>query len=271
MDIEIRPIRTLSEYEACLELQRETWGDDFNDCVPVSILMVTQRVGGITAGAFDPAGNLLGCIYGITGLESGRPIHWSDILAVKEEARGRGLGKRLKLYQRAELLKRGIETMQWTYDPLQALNANLNFNGLGARPIEYVVDMYGETGSALHAGLGTDRFVVQWDMASDRVGKILGGEQSELDPEALDAPIVNTVLKDGRREPIEAELPEAELVRVEIPASINDVKLSDPDAGARWRACTRQAFQHYLQRGFEITNLISLENDRFFYTMKTRD
>ena len=54
MKLTIRHLETLPEYRAAVEIQKETWGRDFADAVPLSILKVAQRVGGITAGAFTP-------------------------------------------------------------------------------------------------------------------------------------------------------------------------------------------------------------------------
>ena len=167
-DVTIRPLDSRGDYDACVRLQREVWGADFVDVVPATILMVSQRVGGVAAGAFDADGRLLGFVFGISGLRGGEPVHWSDMLAVRPEARGAGLGKRLKHFQRGQLLERGVRRMLWTYDPLVARNANLNLNGLGAAPVEYVVDMYGDTHSTLHAGLETDRFVVEWRLDAPR-------------------------------------------------------------------------------------------------------
>ena len=69
-DIDIRPLRTLDELRACVALQRETWGEEFTDVVPTSILKVSQRIGGVAAGAFDEQGTLLGFVYGLTGIET---------------------------------------------------------------------------------------------------------------------------------------------------------------------------------------------------------
>ena len=130
------------------------------------MLKVTQYIGGVTAGAFDPDGRLLGFVFGMMGSMDGRLVHWSDLLAVHPDARNKGLGRRLKLFQRQLLLPLGVETMFWTYDPLVTKNAYLNIVRLGARPTEYVVDMYGaDTHSAMQGGIGTDRFVVAWDLA----------------------------------------------------------------------------------------------------------
>jgi predicted GNAT superfamily acetyltransferase len=163
----LRAFASRSDYDQAVTLQRDTWGQDFTECVPASILQISQKVGGVAAGAFDAANRLIGFVYGISGLRDGRPAHWSHMLAVYPEYRGRRLGTRLKALQRDLLLAEGIDVAYWTYDPLIAGNAHLNINLLGALPIEYVPDMYGSnTGSDLHSGLGTDRFVVEWNLAS---------------------------------------------------------------------------------------------------------
>ena len=42
---------------------------------------------------------MLGFVFGMTGVQEGRLVHWSDLLAVRPEARDRGIGRRLKLFQ----------------------------------------------------------------------------------------------------------------------------------------------------------------------------
>jgi chorismate synthase len=163
--ITLRSLERLRDFEACVELQRETWGRDFSSCVPAPVLMVAQKVGGVTAGAFDADERLVGFVFGITGYSGGRPLHWSHMLAVREDARDTGLGVKLKLYQRELLLQQGVDTARWTFDPLVAKNAHINLNRLGAVVVEHVENMYGDSNSTLHAGLGTDRFVAEWRLA----------------------------------------------------------------------------------------------------------
>src|SRR6201999_2681869 len=101
--------------------------------------------------------------FGLTGVRGGRLVHWSHMLAVAPGARDLGLGTRLKLFQRDLLRELGVLSVLWTYDPLEARNAHLNLNRLGAEVVEYVEDMYaGEMGSDLAEGIGTDRFIVDW-------------------------------------------------------------------------------------------------------------
>jgi predicted GNAT superfamily acetyltransferase len=243
-----------ADYEACVELQKLTWGGDFSDVVPLSILKITQKAGGIAAGAFAPDGRMLGFVYGLTGVRGGplpepvRVFHWSHMLAVHPDARDLGLGTRLKRYQRDLLLPLGVERVEWTYDPLEARNAHLNLNHLGAVPEEYVRDMYeGEMGSDLAKGIGTDRFIVAWHITNARVARRL--QEGPPDPAEVirrfgDAPVVGPAP--------EAPLPAGPLVRVEIPASIQDVKTRDLDLARAYRASTRRAFEHYLGRGWKV-------------------
>ena len=112
----------------------------------IALLQVVAHVGGIVAGAFAADGELVGFVFGLTGSRNGDTIHWSHALGVRESARNAGVGRMLKEHQRAELARRGISTLYWTFDPLMAKNAHFNLNRLGARVVEYVENMYGNTG-----------------------------------------------------------------------------------------------------------------------------
>lgn len=265
----IRPLESQDDYLQCTALQREIWGPEFSEGVPPSLLMATQKVGGVAAGAFDRGGRLLGFVFGLSGIRAGRPAHWSDMLAVREDARGLGLAVRLKMYQRQELLRNGIEVALWSYDPLEARNAHINLNRLGARPIEYVSDMYGEaTGSALHAGLPTDRLLVEWELRDPRVETLVSGEALPATWRAPGAPIVNTVLSGGTVMPRAPELPDAPEVRVEIPADLQSVKRGTPELARTWRMSTRRAFTHYMNRSYRVVGFArEPETNRCFYLL----
>jgi predicted GNAT superfamily acetyltransferase len=236
----IRDFRTHADYAACVELQRDTWGRDFNDVVPSSILQVSQKVGGVAAGAFDAIGRLVGFVYGITGVKDGRIVHWSDMLAVRPEAQNEGLGRRLKEHQRRAVAKVGAELIYWTFDPLQARNAHLNFNVFGVRVEEYVPDMYGQnTGSDLHRGIGTDRLIVAW-------------------------PVRDAALKKRRAE-IAAASKANNTTRVEVPRDVTAMLSADPAQARQWRERTRAELTKAMKTrridGFVI------EGDRAFYLL----
>ncbi len=271
-EIFFRPLRTQEDYAKCVALQEETWGEGFGERVPPSILLATQQVGGVAAGAFDAENRLLGFVFGLSGVRHGRPAHWSDMLAVTESARGHGLGIQLKAYQRELLLKNGIEVAYWSYDPLEARNAHININRLGALPYEYVPDMYGAgTLSTLHAGLTTDRFVVEWELSDPRIADLLAAEGGVEDAIFTEAPVVNTEVTGGEPVPRELELPEGDEVKVEVPWDLQSLKRTSIDTARAWRATTRRAFLHYLEREYQVTGFRrDRDAGRCFYILTGR-
>jgi len=251
--ITIRHVRTHEEFVACVELQSATWGANFSEKVPATILKISQRLGGVTAGAFATDGTLVGFVYGMTGVEDGALVHWSDMLAVRAGMQNHGLGRRLKSFQREVVRALGVTRMYWTYDPLVARNAHFNINRLGARVSEYVTDMYGtHTGSAMHSGVGTDRFIVEWPITSANCGApsasgTIAGRTA--DP----APVLNEGAIDGRAVDVarfDDALPTA--LRIEIPQDIARVQAESKADAILWRATTREAFQWALARGYHV-------------------
>jgi predicted GNAT superfamily acetyltransferase len=269
-DIEIRHVRTHDEFVRCVELQAATWGAGFRESVPATILKITQRLGGVTAGAFTPDGTLLGFIFGVTGIEHGALVHWSDMLAVDARAQNHGIGRSLKEFQRETLRAVGVTRMYWTYDPLVARNAYFNLNRLGARVVEYVEDMYGaDTGSALHSGLGTDRFIVDWPIAAKaRTEPILRAMASS--PSAWsEAPILNADAA-GRApaalSPAASSLPPR--ARVEIPTDILHVQQTRIADAVSWRQSTRQALQWALANDYAVERFErDASGNRAFYLL----
>ena len=263
-EVIIRPLRSRDDCEAGVRLQRDIWGRDFADVVPATILQVSQRVGAVASGAFAPDGRLVGFVFGISGVRGGVAAHWSDMLAVRPEARGRGLGRRLKLHQRRQLLADGVERVYWSFDPLVARNARLNLLNLGAVAVEYVPDMYGDTGSTLHRGLATDRLIVEWRLRDPAVERILDGDPAAVPAAARTAPVV-TAPPDGV-EP--ARLPRAPWLRVELPADIEYLKAAAPEEARRWQQHLRRVFGDRL----DDPGIAGLDRDaagRWFYLVNT--
>ena len=69
---------------------------------------------------------------------------------------------------------RGIDLITWTYDPLLARNVQLNIAKLGAVCNTYLANLYGEMRDGLNAGLPSDRFQLDWWIATRRVADRLG-------------------------------------------------------------------------------------------------
>src|SRR6185503_11774300 len=265
--IAIRPLLTHRELQACVTLQHETWGHEFTDVVPPSLLKVAQRIGGVAAGAFDASDRLLGFVYGLTGVENGRIVHWSDMLAVRPEVRNLGLGRRLKEFQRQAVLQVGGIVIYWTYDPLVARNAHLNFNVFGVRVSEYVVDMYGETASTLHRGIGTDRFIVAWPVPDDDMrAQLAANHAAGTSRELREAPILNP----GAAVAESSEL--GDWARVEVPADVNALQQEDAEKAAAWRRSSREAFKRAREAGLTVRGFVVDEcAHRGYYLLARRD
>lgn len=185
-NILVRPCETFQELAACVDLQIEVWGYSDGDVIPRRVFIVTQRIGGQVFGAFDvtlpgtpskgDATSLIGFAMALPGIRNGHGYLHSHMLAVRENYRNLGIGKRLKLAQREEALGRGIQLMEWTFDPLEAKNAYLNIHRLGAIVRRYTPDFYGVSSSRLQAGMPTDRLHAEWWMNSARVEGALSGK-----------------------------------------------------------------------------------------------
>jgi predicted GNAT superfamily acetyltransferase len=153
-------------------MQQEVWNFSDADLIPLRMFVVAEKIGGQVIGSFDN-GEMVGFALSIPGSRSGRPYLHSHMLAVRESYRNSGLGRRMKLAQRDDALARGIELIEWTFDPLEIKNAYLNLERLGAIARRYNVNQYGITSSPLQGGLPTDRLVAEWWLRSQRVEKLL--------------------------------------------------------------------------------------------------
>lgn len=269
----IRPITTLEECRMVAALERDVWGyTDAEDVVPPPVLIVSIKRGGILLGAFDDSNGMKGFVYSIPALKDGRPSQWSHMLGVTADARGTGLGARLKLAQREATLRMGLDLIEWTYDPLQALNAHLNFAKLGVVVSEYGENIYGESSSPLHRGTPTDRFVAEWHITRPHVERRIAtwGQPAVRDGSVAAAPVINPSLAGMVWiRPGLADLSvDARRLLVEIPTGFGDMQLGDPDLALTWRLHTREIFQTYFGRGYQVVDFfLSRDTGRGHYLL----
>jgi predicted GNAT superfamily acetyltransferase len=170
--IVIRRCQGLDELRTCVTLQKEIWNFTDAELVPLRMFVVAEKVGGQVMGAFDGK-EMVGFALSVPGARSGYLYLHSHMLAVRKEHRNSGLGRRLKLLQREDALARGIELIEWTFDPLEIKNAYLNIEKLGAISRRYNINQYGITSSPLQGGLPSDRLIAEWWLKSKRVETLL--------------------------------------------------------------------------------------------------
>lgn len=258
--IDVRPLRSMAECQAAAELQREVWGTDYTDVVPATFLHVLDYVGGLAAGAFDESGELLGFVFGVSGIRDGELVHWSHMLGVRVAARNLGLGRRLKEYQRDTMQAIGVKRILWTFDPLMSKNAYFNLVRLGARVVDYVTDMYGTTSSPLHLGMPTDRLIVCVDTASCPL---------ETRTAAPVAPPVLTAFPQMNDVTLSRSAPPPEHALIEIPADILELLAVSPSAARTWRLAVRDYFLWALSQGFGVVGVQrDAPTNRWFYVLQ---
>ena len=224
-EIEVRHCELLAEYDECVKLELFTWGEHI--AVPSAIFVVAHHTGGQILGAFD-RGRMIGFTLALAGTRGGKPFLHSHMTAVLPEYQNRGVGRRLKLFQREEALKNGVPLVEWTFDPLELKNAHFNLTRLGAIIRRYIPNCYGITGSPLHSGLPTDRVVAEWWLDSDRVRGILTGTPCAVG---------DTV------------------ERISLPTRISELKSKDSAAGARSQKEARESFEKHFHAGYVATGI----------------
>lgn len=269
-EITIRPLTSHADMRACQELQRRVWQGGDAEIVPLHMLHPIARYGGVLLGAFsgqDLVGFVLGFLgtseqYGPEAPASVRLKHCSHMLAVLPEWQNRGVGYALKLAQREAARAQALRLMTWTYDPLESRNAYFNLARLGAVCNTYIRDLYGPMDDALNRGLPTDRFQVDWYIASRRVATRLKRGQPGLSLEHLTsagACIINPARAGDSPLPRPCEQPrppEGALALVEIPPDFQAIKRADNALALAWRLHARQIFESAFAAGYVAIDFI---------------
>lgn len=258
MDIKIRPVNTLTDLRKCHEIQRATWG--FTDLMvfPYTQLISSAHNGGVLLGAYDGP-NLVGFVYGYLGMSGAKLYLFSQRMGVLPSYQSQGIGMKLKLAQRDQMLRDGIDLIVWTYDPLLGKNASLNIEKLGGFVRHYARDIYGAVNNPLQVGLSTDRFLLEWELMSDRVReRIRSNEPRPLAKEWLNennSTFVNFAAWEGNLpRPMASDLEmDEKILLVQIPPDLNAIKKVDLSLARGWRESTRDIFETYFSRGYVIT------------------
>ncbi len=253
--LEIRELCANADLRQVIDLERRVWGyPDGEEAVPLPILASAARRGAIVLGAFEGRA-MIGASYAFPAIRDGALTLWSHMLGVVEEARGRGVGRAIKLRQRECALERDIDLIEWTFDPLQAGNAHFNLVRLGAVVEAYEVNLYGESVSPLWNATESDRFIAQWYIREPHVerrlarrGPLIRASETVTAARVLEARVAGELMDPG--EPILDE--ESHRLRVEIPHQFAPIQQSAPDIARAWRSATRSVFTTYLSRGYRV-------------------
>jgi len=230
--LELRVCHTLEECEACVAMEKRVWQTEDIEVVPSAVMRVAAETGGQVLGAFE-GGRMIGFTFALVGCRAAgshlQTFLHSHMTAVLPEYQNRGIGRRLKLFQREEALGRGIRLIEWTFDPFELRNAYFNVTRLGAVMRRYLPNLYGITTSPLHSGIPTDRLVAEWHLDSERVRSAVAG----------------------------TALPRtsAEAAHICVPSAIGEIKKSDPARAIRIQDAMRAEFQRLFAAGYAVTGV----------------
>jgi len=238
-DLVVRELTDPAELQAANDLWTQTWGAP-EASLTADVLRALAHAGGYVGGAFRD-GELVGAGAGWLGRDDvGGPLHLhSHIVGVRPGQQRTGVGLAVKLHQREWALGQGIHQMRWTFDPILARNAAFNLGRLGALPLAYHPDFYGELDDDYNAGDPTDRVVVAWEL--DR----------PWPPPAVSADEAVAVLaSDAASAPSRSSPEGAELIRVEIPSDYVALRRRDPATASAWRSALRECLAGALAEGW---------------------
>ena len=217
----IRPPRDAGEMRFGVDLQKQVWGYAEIDTVPDQMFIVARESGGQVLFAFDQE-KPIGFALAFAAIDEGTIYLHSHMCGVVPAYQNRGVGRMLKLAQRDDAIARGINLIEWTFDPLQLRNAHFNLLRLGAVARRYIPNLYGRTSSPLHGGLPTDRLVAEWWIQSTRVADILSGK---------------SVTGASNR------------VRVSLPSTIREICVADVQEAERIQKRVREEFERRFAEG----------------------
>jgi predicted GNAT superfamily acetyltransferase len=225
--VEMREVSGIAEQAEVVRLLSSIWGrSPENPPVPPELLRAFGKAGNYIAGAF--AGEeLVGATVAFHSTPDRHALH-SHIAGVTASHVGRSVGFAMKLHQRGWALSRGIDAIEWTFDPLVARNAHFNVAKLRALPVEYLTNFYGEMADAINGDDETDRLLVRWHLRDGEVEAAAAGR-----PIAVDASAHG-------------------FAAIAVPPDIERLRVTDLAIARRWRHRVREQFISLLAAGGQV-------------------
>lgn len=257
--IHIRKLKTLDEVKQIQSLELDVWG---MDPIPIHQTFTAVKNGGLIIGAFD-VDRIVAFSYSFAGFQNGKAYLCSHMLGTHPDYQLMGIGKLLKDEQRKYALEMGYDLITWTFDPLESRNGYLNLSKLFGICDQYIVNCYGEMEDGINKGLPTDRFQVEWWIASERVAEQWTPSQlSYHNPFTVEmSPTGNVQL----HIPDNWLLLSAEGYEIPVPEHIQLIKRSEPALAMDWRLKIRQIFLRLFESGYAIIGIRRTEEGVQYY------
>jgi predicted GNAT superfamily acetyltransferase len=260
-----RDLSTEEDLFIVQKLEQEVWMMEDLAVVPDEIMKVVLHCGGHMAGAFDGE-RMIGFTMGMPARHGTQWRLWSHMSAVSHDYRGMGVGFSLKAFQREWALRNGYDTIAWTFDPFQRVNANFNLRRLGAIGTHYHENFYGTMHDEINKGMPTDRMEVVWELANARVVDHAYGAPQPVLIEAHDEHFIVSSDENG--------LPILKLPRnftnicyfVEVPTDLPKLRQASRENILAWRNAHRQAIAQAMSIGYHAVDFTNADT-RCWYVL----
>ncbi len=284
-DIVIRQLIDMDDLSATVDLQKAVWRmHDIEVSSPHTLRAIAHSGGGVIGAVsrrhchvvarshshHRMREQLVGFCFGFGTLRAGELWLWSHMAGVHPDFQGQGIGLQLKLAQREWALAQGYRWMAWTFDPMQAGNANFNFNRLGVTARGYSVDHYGVMQDGINAGLASDRLEAQWELEAPPPppSPLHQNERGGASPfENVDFTKLVFVDKNGRLRSERPELQSADIYGIQIPGNIAELKEVDIQRAKKWQQYLRAAMTDLLDAGYIVSGFLR-SDDSGWYVLK---
>lgn len=255
--------RTLTEntdLEAASHLEAVIWGWDVQFASPTNVMRVTALKGGLVLCAYH-GDDMVGMSWALPARCDGQWVLWSHVAGVLPVYRRLGIGAGIKWAQRVWALNNGYTQIRWTFDTLQAGNANFNIRVLGATTHKIMENVYGVYDDALNPGLPTDRFETVWNLNDAKVDRLSRGET----PSKTEMPQVTLLEFDGQRIR-RGMFTGKSTARVEIPAQFSVLGRENPTLAREWQTALRETLADAFERLYHVTDFIRADG-RCWYVL----
>ncbi len=242
-EIYLRVLETVEEFEEAVEIEIAVWGVQDRDVIPSSLMQAIRSAGGVSIGAYDGK-TMVGMSVAFPGFRDGVPLLWSHVTGVLETYQRQNIGYRLKQAQAEWGRAAGYREIHWTFDPLQAGNANFNLRLLGATSNLYYVNFYGTMNDAINRGIDSDRLEASWDLTTLHE-PIPSDDYAKHFPRLLSAiegkPVVHS------------EAISNNMILIEIPCNLRTL---DSSSRKTWRLGLRDALIQAFNAGFTAVDFL---------------
>lgn len=232
----VREVEGHDDLAALVAVLDRVWGTSPGKTMLDLAMLIALRSGGHYVSAAFVGDEIVGGCIGFHVEPLGEALH-SHIAGVLPQYASIGIGRALKKHQRDWCRARGINEVRWTFDPLVSRNAHFNLCSLGARPLRYYANYYGEMTDGVNKGEESDRLLVSWALDSD---------ERRPEPESSSAAVLLTAAADGRPV-IDTSALQATVIALEVPNDIERMRLEEPAAARTWRLVLRDTMPELVE------------------------